>query len=298
MYSTPNPKQPDTHDVLVARVDEKFASAHEQIVRADEELARVQEKLSNLTYDPERGPSDPQMTPFRHAAVNDIKVLGGRRSLGGPALRGAIGLMLAACIGVAAIGWQSSYGDAARLMIAQWAPQVLATSSPPPEKPGLPAQPSPPAVQAAAVEAAPPQPAPPQPAPPAQTAPEAVAPTAATPTAATLSPEVTQMLQTMARDLATVEQGLEQLKASQEQITQQIARDNAKVAEQLKASQEQMARVITRASEQNPRPKTSPPPPRPIAAAPARKRVPKPPPPQATVRPQDESRLPADDQQF
>jgi septal ring factor EnvC (AmiA/AmiB activator) len=106
------------------------------------------------------------------------------------------------------------------------------------------------------------------------------------------------MLQTMARDLATVEQGLEQLKASQEQITQQIARDNAKVAEQLKASQEQMARVIARASEQNPRPKTSPPPPRPIAAAPARKRVPKPPPPQATVRPQDESRLPADDQQF
>jgi hypothetical protein len=73
----------------------------------------------------------------------------------------------------------------------------------------------------------------------------------------------------MARDLATLGQGIEQLKASQEQM----ARDNANAAAQLKASQEQMARVLSKASEQNLRPKISAPPPRP-AAAPTRKPVP------------------------
>jgi hypothetical protein len=83
----------------------------------------------------------------------------------------------------------------------------------------------------------------------------------------------------MARDLATVGQGIEQLKANQEQT----ARDNAKAAEQLKASQEQMARVIAKASEakaseakasgQRLRPKISTPPPRPTAS-PTRKPAP------------------------
>ena len=86
------------------------------------------------------------------------------------------------------------------------------------------------------------------------------------------------MLQTMARDLANVEQGIEQLKTSQQQMAsdnakaieqlktsqEQMARDNAKAAEQLKASQEQIARLITKAffPEQNLQPKTSAPPPR------------------------------------
>jgi hypothetical protein len=153
---------------------------------------------------------------------------------------------LAACIGVAAIAWQSSYGDAA--IIARWAPQRVVTSSPPLENPGL-----------------------------AQTAPEDVALTAA------LSPELTQLLQSMARDLATLGQGIEQLKASQEQM----ARDNANAAEQLKASQEQMARVIAKASEQSLRPKISAPPPRPTAAT-TRKPVPTLPSPQAIAQPQAE----------
>jgi hypothetical protein len=57
----------------------------------------------------------------------------------------------------------------------------------------------------------------------------------------------------MARDIATVEQGIEQLKASQEQL----ARDNAKLAEQIKVNQERMTRVLlaARSSEQSLRPK-------------------------------------------
>jgi hypothetical protein len=178
-----------------------------------------------------------------------------------PAVRGFTGLLLAACIGVAAIAWQSSYGDAAKEIIARWAPQRVVTSSPPLENPGLPAQPSPPTVQAAAAKTAPPQPAA-----LAQTAPEDVAPTAAA-----LSPELTQLLQSMARDLATLGQGIEQLKARQEQMV----RDNAQAAEQLKASQEQMARLIAKASEQSLRRKISAPPPRPTAT-PTRKPVPTP----------------------
>jgi len=43
---------------------------------------------------------------------------------------------------VAAIVWQSSYGDAAKQIIARWAPQLVPTSSLPLENPGLSGQPS------------------------------------------------------------------------------------------------------------------------------------------------------------
>jgi len=215
----------------------------------DEEIARAEEQLSKLEHDAAR------------PAVRGKRPLFDR-----PAVRGFTGLLLAACIGVAAIAWQSSYGDSAKEMIARWVPQRVVSSSPPLENPGLPAQPSPPAVQAAAAKTAPPQPAL-----LAQTAPEDAAPTAA---ATAVSPELTQLLQSMARDIATLGQGIAQLKASQEQM----ARDNANAAEQIKARQEQMARVLAKASEvrtsqQSPRPQISAPPPRPIAN-PARQPVP------------------------
>jgi hypothetical protein len=235
MDTTLNPKQTDPRHVLVGRADEELAHVYEQIARADEEIARVEKQLSKLEHD---------------------AVPGNRPFFDRPAVRGVTGLLLAACIGVTAIAWQSSYGDAAKEIIAKWAPQRVVTSSPPLENPGLPAQPSPPTVQAAAAKTAPP--------PLAQTAPEDVGPTAAA-----LSHELTQLLQSMARDLATLGQGIEQLKASQEQM----ARDNANAAERLKANQEQMARVIAKASEQSLRPKISAPPRRPTATS-TRKPVP------------------------
>jgi len=243
-------QQTDPRHVLAAHADEELAHAHEQITRAGEEIARAEEQLSKLEHD---------------------AVPGSRRLFDRPAVRGLTGLLLAACIGVAAIAWQSSYGDAAKEIIARWAPQRVATSSPPLENPGLAAQPSPPAVEAAGANTAPSQPAL-----LAQTVPEDVAPTAAPP-----SPELTQVLQSMARDLATLGQEIEQLKAGQEQM----ARDNANTAEQLKASREQMARVLAKASEQNLRPKMSAP--RPTAAT-TRKPVPTLPSPQAIAQPQAE----------
>src|SRR5258706_2842849 len=228
MQSTLDQKQTDPRDVY-ARVDEEIARAYEQIALADKQL-------SNLAPDAARHPP---------GAVNNAQVQGARPSIGGRAVRGVVGLLLAACIGVAAIVWQSSYGDAARQIVAKWAPQLVLTASlPPPENPGLSAQPTPPAVDPPAVEVAaanpaPPEPEPLQPAPSAQAAPEAVAPIVAA-----LSPESAQLLQSMAHDIASVGQEIEQLKAS---------------IEQLRASQQQLSRDVAKASEQNLRPTISAP---------------------------------------
>src|SRR6266576_2535935 len=186
------------------------------------------------------------------------------------AMRAFAAVLLATCIGVAGIAWES-YGDAAQQMIAQWAPRLALTSSLPPEKPALSAQPAPPVVQAEAATSAPPPPVP-----PAQTAAPGVAPSAAA--------ESAQLLQSMARDLASVGQEIGQLKASIEQLKasqQQISRDIAKASE-AKASEVKASEI--KASEQSLRPRIAAPLPRP-AAAPARRPMPPPPPPLAAAAP-------------
>ena len=151
-------------------------------------------------------------------------------SRGGAALRGLIGLLLAACIVVAAFASKSTYGDAAKLMISRWAPQLVSTLSLPQEKSVPSAQPSPAAVQAAAADPAPLQATPASPA----------APQDGAPTVAPTPSELAQLMQSMIRALANVEQGIQELKAGQERM----AADNARLAEQLRASQEQMTRLL------------------------------------------------------
>jgi hypothetical protein len=241
MNSTPTPKAIEPGDALVARTDEGLARAHEQIARADEQLARVTEQLAKMEREAARplsaGPS-PQSPPRR------------------PALWALVGLPLAACV-AAVLVLQSSYGGGAKLVVARWAPQLVSTPSLPPENPPFPAQPAPSAVQVAAAEAAPPQATP-----IAQAASQDVAPT----TTAAL-PDQTQLLQTMARDLANVDRNIEQLKANQ----QQMASGSSKAIEELKASQEEIKRVLATVSGQN-LPKASPPPtqPNPILRKPER----------------------------
>ena len=265
MHSTENPKQTDDpHDVFMVSPDVVL------VAPTDEELAKLAHTLRHPSNPQTRTGSDlpggstvPRVdTTFRAAAVRDVQVTGDRPSIGRRAVRAFSGVLLVACIGVAAIAWQS-YGDAAKHIIARWAPQLVLTSSAPLETPGLPEQPNPPTIQASA-QASAAKAAPPQPAPLAQTAPEDVAPTAAA-----LSPESAQLLQSMAGDLATAGQEIKQLKAS---------------IEQLKASQEQMSRDIAKAPEQNLRPKISEPAAR-SAAAPARKLMAPFPSPQAAAAP-------------
>ncbi|MBR1210307.1 hypothetical protein [Bradyrhizobium sp. JYMT SZCCT0180] len=66
------------------------------------------------------------------------------------------------------------------------------------------------------------------------------------PTAAALPPELTPLLQSMSRDLASMGKEIEQLKADREQM----ARDNAKLNEQFRASHEQLTRAVAQLSEQ------------------------------------------------
>jgi outer membrane murein-binding lipoprotein Lpp len=110
------------------------------------------------------------------------------------------------------------------------------------------------------------------------------------------SPEQEKLGQLFRGFLAVVEQEIEELKTSIEQLKtgqeqmvrnnsalseqikaaqEQIARDNAVIAEQLRATQEQLSRLFAKTSEQQPRPKTSAPLPRSIATS-AGKPVPKP----------------------
>ena len=135
-------------------------------------------------------------------------------------------------------------------------------------------------------------------------------PTALAQTAPTtaVSTESMPLLQSMARDLASVGKEIEQLNVSQEQLTrgaaglserlmasqEQVARNNANVAEQIKTIQDQLARINAQASEHNAPPEiaTAPlrptlPRPRPTLTA-ARKPVPKLSSPLATAKPKAE----------
>jgi uncharacterized coiled-coil protein SlyX len=212
MNSTAAPKEIEPHDALIARADERLAHVREQIARADEQLARVTEQLAKMERDSARPPTagpDPQ-SPLRR-----------------PGLRAQVAFPMAACIVVAALVLQSSFGGAAKLVVARSSPQLASTPSSLPENPPFPARPAPSKVQVAAAEATRPQATP-----VAQTAPQDAAPTATE-----ASPDQTQLLQTIARGLAKVERDIEDLKASQEE----------------------MKRVLAKVSEQN-MPKTSLPP--------------------------------------
>ena len=221
---------------LAARADQRLAHAYEQIALADEQLARFNAQISRLETD--------------SARKNQSR----RPSRGRPVLRGFIALLLTAGICTAAFAWHS-YGETARPVIARWAPQLAMVLPPPLETQKLAAEPAAPAVQLAAADATVSQ-SPPS----AQTSQQVAA-------ASPLPPETAELLQAMTRDLASLRQEIEQLKAAQEALT----RETAANAERLKESQEQTARAIAAVSEQNQRRTVVPPLP---AANPARKPAP------------------------
>jgi hypothetical protein len=266
MNSTPGPKAAEARDASIAGADERLAHAYKQIVSADEQLARLSEQVARMERNAGRA---------RSAGVG-WKSARGRRPLGA-----LFGLALASCFIVAALVWQWSIGGAAGPVADASPPQLALAASLPPENPPLPVEPAPSAVQLAAAEVAPAQATPavqtappataeaapqatavaetaPQAAVVAQAAPQDAAPTAAAPTvptAAAASPDLTQLLETMARDLANLQGSIEQFKATQ----QKAASDSAKEIAEIKASQEEMKRALAKVSEQNPS-RTSPPP--------------------------------------
>jgi hypothetical protein len=179
-------------------------------------------------------------------------------------LKRVVMALLGLCGVMAAAAWQH-YGDQAKAVATEWAPPFVLAALSTSDTPALAEQPNAPADQAAVVDPAAAQPAAATTAP---VQPEPAATAAAAPAATAPSSEPGQ-LQSMAQDLATMGQQVEELKTT-------IA--------QLKASQAQMARELAKASEakaaetkpaeQNLRPRVSaltPPAPKPAAHAPVRK---------------------------
>ena len=259
MHSTPNPKEIDPRDFrIIAPEDKELSNLAHDAMRCSSAQTRMGSDLSAGS------PIPPVDLRFRRAAVNNVEVPGDRPSIGRRAVRAFIRFLWVACLGGAGVAWQF-YGDEAKQIIAKSAPPFALILSPPLENPRLPEQPTSSAVQASATKEPPPQPAP-----LAQTATEGIAPTAAA-----LSPESAQSLQSMACDIATTEQEIEQLKAN---------------IEQLKAGQEQMFHDVGKAA-----PPRKPMPFRPSQAAVAptlpQAAAPSEPQPQATAQPQVEPEL-------
>jgi hypothetical protein len=241
MLSVPNPTQNDPHDVLEIAPDIVL------VARAEQQLSRLARDAAKRPSNPQvrtepdfsaRSPVPPVDARFRSTTAGNAAARSGAPSTSTRVIRGLAGLLVAVLIGVAGYIWQA-YGEAAKESVAALLPESLVTSSQPAsaEASQQPDQPS----QASEATAPPPQPAT-----PGQTAADSAAPAAPL-------PDQAQLLQSMARDLASLGQELEQLKAS--------------VAE-LRTNQEQMSRDIARVSEQSQRLRVSALPPRPAAAAP------------------------------
>jgi hypothetical protein len=218
MQSTPNFKPTDDpHDCVVVPPDLVRVAAVEQ-----ELLQLAQDAARRASVAPTKARSDftaaapvpPVDATFRPTAVNGVAASRRQRPIGTLMARTFTALLLTGCAGLAAMTWQS-YGDTAKAMIAEWTPQSVLVSLPM-EKLGLSTQATPPSVEAAASDAAPVQ---------------AATPTQAAADSAAANTDSTQLLQSMARDLANVSQEVVQLKASIEQLKasqQQISRDAAK----------------------------------------------------------------------
>jgi hypothetical protein len=241
MQSTPNPTRTEPHDLLEIAPDVVLvARAEHELSKLARDVKRRPSQLQPQTTADSAGSSAPPVdTTFR---ASDHKH---GPSLAARAVRGLVGLSLAICIGVAAVAWKT-YGEVAGQVIAGLLPEFVARPVQPAESQSLAQPPSPPAAQESQETTAPPSP------PSTQTAQDSATP----PPAA--SPDQTQLIQSMARDLASVSRELTQLRAS--------------VAE-LKATQEQLSHELAKVSEQRERVRMSAlPPGRP--AAPVTRRPP------------------------
>ena len=169
------------------------------------ELTQVLEQIARATPAPERQeePAFKRETGQPSERPMLAAILGRLSLPGALSSWSLIGLLAVVCIGVFVFAGPSSDGPAAK------------------------------AISASSVEAARADAEGQQPLVQAQTAAQG-----AGPTTAPIAPELTQWDQTIVRELANLEQGIEQLKTSQAQL----ARDNADLVDRLKETQEQMAR--------------------------------------------------------
>jgi len=255
MQSTLTPTETDPHDIFVIEPDVVLAARahHASPDPVQEALSRLAHQRASTTSEVSAGAPSPTVdTTFRATAVGTPKAPGERSAIGRLAKNAFITFLFALCSAIAAMTW-AHHRDAAKQMMANWLPPFVLASLSPTATPPLAEQPDASPAQTAAADQAPAQPAQPS--------------EAAAPTPAAAPAESTPSVPSMARDLATMGQQIEQLKAS---------------IEQLKAGQAQMSRDIAKTSDPNLRPRIAALPPRPVVA-PVRKPKPAFPPPAATA---------------
>ena len=235
MQSTLISRESDPHDAFMVEPDVVLAA------RADHA-----DPISSLLTPPIHPAPElsattpiPPAAPTVRAAVaddievpRDIHVSGQRPSRGRWASRAIIGFLFALGSAAAAEGWDH-YGDTARAFIANWTPFVL-NSSPSPEKTAVAGQPNAPEVQGSSQAAA--DQAAAQPAPVAQPAQDAAstgpASTGAAPVVAAAVPSspppMVRDLAAMGQQIEALKASIEQLKAGQQQMAQQLAQQTAR----------------------------------------------------------------------
>jgi len=250
MSTTATPQQSHSRDIALAAITE----AHGSIGHGGERLVQFEERA----FKPEE---EKDATPHPSNELPGSAELGLESSRGGLALRSLMVVLTVACIGAAAFASRSNRGQAA--------PDLISTSSVSKEKTEMPARPVPyKADVTAETDAGTPQPS------RAQTTLQPVG------REAPIASDLMQQIQMIARELANLEQGIDQLKAGQAQMVRddaelaghlkavqemarhnadltedlkaaqaQIAHDNVNFAEQLKASQEEMAKIAEQLKE-------------------------------------------------
>ena len=260
MNSTPDPKETEPSDAPTGRADERLAHAHEQIKRADEQLTRLSEQLAKMERDdarppPAHLPQDLARNPTARAShrepaasrrrTNPTLTAAGKPALRTPSAclwrRASLSLPWFCSRPMAAGSCCRPLGAAARFNAIIVAGKSAVCPRNPRHLPfRWPRRRSHRSSASASTTAASNDPW------------LRAAPQDAAPAAPAAPPDQTQLLQTIARDLANLERNIEQLKANQ----QQIASDNSKAIGELKASQEEMKRALAKVSEQSP-PKAS-----------------------------------------
>jgi hypothetical protein len=238
--------QADPHDDIVAIL------RGEDSPRTANDPSELRIGLADrLAATPQAPPVDPALRP---APVSEDRVP--PPASGARPGRRFLRFLFTVCIGVAAtIAWQS-YGEAAKQMLAGLAPQLFASSqldadgaSAPEQLDAAPAQDAAEATPAAATAAdgtpAAPAPAAEQ----AAAAPDAAAQAAAPP--APPAPDLTPLIEGMSREIASLREAVEELKAGQ-QTQQKMSRDLAKdIKDIAKAAEQESKRKVA----------TTPPPP-------------------------------------
>jgi len=237
----------DPKQVGITPETEPPGRIYKQVVR--EVLARIDQRLADIE---------------RQAVTEPTKGYAGERTpLRKRLKRGSVGLLVMAGVIGAVLVWQRFDGDTAKAMVARFTPRFLTNALSTQDDQEV-AQGAGSMTVGTAADGRVSSDARPA----MGDAPVPLDRTTSEPdgqqTTASASSDMASTIEKMSRDIASLGQGIEQLKANQEQLS----RDSAKATEQFKASEDQLIRMLLRVSEQqNPQPKT-------VVATPPRTRTP------------------------